>query len=481
VVTAVVAVGLIGWLTARYLVKRQLLRSLGTNDMQVRVEAARRLLAMKKLEDSLPAQAIIIRSKTAQALGEIKTKETGEAIRVLGVILRDQEEAPRRWAREALVKHGKRAVPVLMEALAAGGGTLEEAVTGLQQIGPIAAPELRLLLSDRSAYKGASQALSKKMGKMGVEALLSACYMPDADVREKALADLGAAKVRAVIKPALDNLDPKLKLSPGAGIRALGQIGDPIATMPIIPFLKNSDNRSDAAISLGLIGDARAVEPLLATLTEKEKSYRGAAIAALNRVVRKSGSAAYPPVVRDLKSPNVLLRRACAAALAGANSASLNPPLTAAVRDPDSEVRASAATALGWEGNLQGVRPLVGALNDPEWRVVEAAVSALGNIGPKAMPELMSVIATASGEAGTTLCYEISLAFSAMGSRAVRPLIAALSNPNPQVQKWAAVALGDIRDLSAVGPLKQLAARSRGDLKWVAQEQLRLLTGATGS
>lgn len=506
VVTAVVVVALIGWLTARYLVKRQLLRDLGTNDMWVRVDAARRLLEMEKLEDALPAQPIIIRSKTAEALactcsGSIRSKtgeapgctcrgsvaskaakalgevDTDEAIRVLGVILRDQEEAPRRWARQALVKHGKRAVPVLMKALSAGGGTLEEAVKGLQQIGPVAAPEMRILLADRGAYKGASQSLSK-MEKIGVDALLLACYCPDGDVREKALADLAAAKVRAVIKPALDNLGKDM--SQAAGIKALGQIGDRVATLPIIPFLK-TDKKADAAVSLGLIGDARAVEPLLATMTEKEKSYRGAGIAALNRIVRKSGPVSYPPVLRDLRSPHVLLRRACAAALAGANSPSLNGPLTAALKDPDSQVRASAATALGWEGNSQGVGPLVSALNDSDWRVVSAAVSGLGAIGTGTIPQLLGIVAEATGEAGTTLSYQISLALSQMGARAVPMLIAALSSPNPQVQKWSAVALGEIRDYRAVEPLKKLADRATGDLKWVAQEQLRLFTGTTGS
>jgi len=71
VIIVVVGVGLIGWLTARYMVKRQLIRRLSSNDLQsVRVPAARALLDMETLEDALPAQPIIIRSKTAQALGE---------------------------------------------------------------------------------------------------------------------------------------------------------------------------------------------------------------------------------------------------------------------------------------------------------------------------------------------------------------------------------------------------------------------------
>ncbi|MCJ7749838.1 MAG: HEAT repeat domain-containing protein, partial [Armatimonadetes bacterium] len=132
VALVVVGLVLVGWLTARYLVKRQLIRSLGSTDMQVRVDATQKLLDMEKLSDVLPGQHIIVRSKTAEALGEIGSDE---ALGVLGEILADQEEAPRRWARRALVKQGMRAMPVLLSALSAGGGTTDEAIAALEEIG----------------------------------------------------------------------------------------------------------------------------------------------------------------------------------------------------------------------------------------------------------------------------------------------------------------------------------------------------------
>jgi HEAT repeat protein len=484
VLVAVVALALIGWLTARYMVKRQLIRSLGSRDLQhVRVPAAEKLLAMEKLEDALPAQPIIIRSKTAQALGEIRSDE---AIRVLGVILRDQEEAPRRWAREALVKQGKRAVPVLMEALTAGGGTLDEAVEGLRQIGPSAAPEMRMLLSDRSAYTGASHTLAR-MGQVGIDALLVACYLVDDKVREAALGDLAAqgskgrlshANVDRAVTAALDNTDPKLKLSTGPGIKALGLLGETRAVPALIPFVAKADNRTDAATSLGLIGDPRGVEPMLATMTATEKLYREAAVVGLRRIVRKTGSASYPPILRDLGSPPPLLRRAAAAALVGANSASLNGPLTSALRDPDDQVRASAASALGWSDNLAAISPLVGALSDPQWRVVSAAVNSLGAVGPAAVAPLLEII----GKSGDrTVNYQITRAFLKIGNTAGPKLISALSSPSLDVRIWSAVTLGDLHYLAAVPPLEKLAKTATGDLKAAVNEQLRVLTGTTGS
>jgi len=481
VVIAVVGLGLIGWLTARYMVKRRLVRSLGSNDVaNVRVPAARALLEMEKLEDALPAQPIIIRSKTAQALGEIGTDE---AIRLLGVILKDQEEAPRRWAREALVKQGPKAISTLMKALSATGGTLEETVKGLQEIGPAAVPEMRFLLADRGSYKGASQALAG-MKEPGIDALLFTTYDPDADVRNQALADLAALAPKGKLSPenrqravaeAQRNLDKKL--SPAAGIGALGLLGDTRVVPDIIPFLRK-DERADAATALGLLGDPRAVEPILATMTRTEKSYREAAIVALRRIVNKSGPAAYGPIVRDLTASHVLLRRAAAAALVGANTSGLNGPLSAALKDPDHEVRASAALALGATGNVAAIPVLVSALSDRSWRVVDAAVNSLGAIGPIGVQPLLSVIAS-SGSA--TVNYQIALAFVVMRYLAVPQLITALSSQNPEVQKWAAVALGQIRDQRAVKPLEKLEKTATGDLKWVVQEQLRVLAGTAES
>jgi HEAT repeat protein len=473
----VVGLGLIGWLTARYMVKRQLIRGLSSNDIEhVRVPAARALLPGKRLEDALPAQAIIIRSKTAQALGEIGTDE---AIRLLGVILKDQEEAPRRWAREALVKQGPKAISTLMTGLSATGGTLDESIKGLQEIGSVAAPEMRLLLPDRGSYKGASQSLAGMKGP-GIDALLFTTYDPDADVRNEALVDLSAlgpkgklapADRRRVVAASLRNLAKDL--SPAAGITALGLLGDTTVVPQIIPFLQK-DQRSEAAAALGLLGDPRGVEPILATMNRTDKGYREVAIVGLRRIVSRAGAAAYGPIVRDMTAPSVLLRRAAAAALVGANTSALNGPLSGALKDPDNKVREYAAAALGAERNLSAIPVLIQALSDTDWRVVNAAVNSLAAMGPSAIQPLLSII---SGGANATVDYQIASALVLMRYAAVPELISALSSSSLDVQKWSAVALGEIRDQRAVKPLEKLEKTATGDLKWVVQEQLRVLAG----
>jgi HEAT repeat protein len=470
IVVAVIALVLIGWLVQRYVVKRGLIRDLGTNNMQVRIDAARRLIEMEKLSDSLPAQHIIVRSKTARALGEIGDDD---ALGVLGEILEDQEEAPRRWARNALVAQGMRAMPVLFAALSAGGGTQEEALNGLEQIAEDIGPQrvaaqLRFFLSDGSAAAGAAEACAR-VGAVGIDALLRACYNDHDKMRDRGLGNLGKEGIEAAVEPALYNLEPLDKSRKGGAIKALGLIGDPSVVPAIIPFLEDKDNREAAATALGRIGDARAVEPIVATLMETEKRYRNAAILALRRL----GPGGFPALTRELRSDEVLMRRGAAAALVGSRSPRVNGPLTTALRDPDAEVRASAALALGWPGNIGVVPALVGALSDTSWQVVDAAVTALGDIGLHAIHPLLNVLRDPSSD--LTVRYQISRAFAAIGRPAVPKLTVALRDSDPDVVTWCAVALGEIGDQRAVAPLQELADRADPDLRWVLEEQLRRL------
>ena len=472
IVLALIVVALIVWGLARHAARKELLSALGSNDMGVRVSAARQLLATDKLEDSLSALPIISRSKTAAALGEIQTQE---AAKMLGVVLRDQEEAPRRWAGRALVAHGKRAVPVLMSALASSGGTREEAVNALVEIArnePQVAAQIRLLLSDKGTVVGAAIALSR-MGDLGVGALVRGCYAVDGDIRAYALDHLGLQQVEAGLQPALDNLKPGG--TKANAIIALGLLGDRSAVPSLIPFLEDAALRVNAVTALGQIGDPRAVEPIVATLTVTEKAYRNAAILALRRIGRPGLSA----LVRELRSPSVLMRQGAAAALVGIASGAADAPLVEALGDTDMSVRASAARALGWRDNLTAIEPLVGALGDDDWHVVDAAVEGLGEVGVGAIARLVGVLAEPDRD--PTVQYQVARALAAMGRPAVPELIRTLSRPEPGVQKWCAVALGEIGDASAVGALRELAESSDSDVGRVAEEQIRVLSRARSS
>ncbi|MBE9566559.1 MAG: HEAT repeat domain-containing protein, partial [Proteobacteria bacterium] len=159
--------------------------------------------------------------------------------------------------------------------------------------------------------------------------------------------------------------------------------------------------------------------------------------------------------------------------LVGSSSPQVTEALISALHDPDAKARASAASALGWPDNLRGVRPLMAALSDSDWRVVDAAVEALGAIGPSCIQQLLAAVADPNET--LTRRYQLARSVAAMGPPAVDQLVSGLSSPDPEVQKWSTVALGQIGGDTAVSELQRLQETATGDLQWVVQEQLRQL------
>ena len=478
VVLTLVGLALIALLVVKQVTKHRLVTKLGnpgvlrrdgTRDISVRVDAAEKLLKMEKLADSLAGMPVYKRSYTAEALGEI---EADESTAILGTILRDEEEAPSRWAGLALAKHGKRAIPTLMAALSASGATKDNAVLALKTLGVDAGPRLRFLLADRGPYKAAAEALAK-IGGVGTAALMRGAYSMDNKLRVQSIAKLAAEKRPGALRANLDNLTTDKLSQVDDAIPALGVLGDAAAGPALVPFLKTG-KRTATAVSIGMMRYAGAVEPLLAQIPAGDPAYRNAAVLALSRI----GAPAVPALIRELRSPKVVMRQSAAKALIGTKSAQATAALMAALSDPDAGVRAPAARALGWEGNLTAVEVLVRALKDGDWRVVDAAAGALGEIGVAAIDRLLGVVAAPGQD--VRVSFQISRALAIMGYQATPKLVRALSSPNPEVQKWSATALGSIGDQRAVPELQQLSKRATGNVQWVAEEQLRVLTGRTG-
>ncbi|GAG12514.1 unnamed protein product, partial [marine sediment metagenome] len=121
------------------------------------------------------------------------------------------------------------------------------------------------------------------------------------------------------------------------------------------------------------------------------------------------------------------------------------------------------------------------ALSDPSWEVVDAAVEALGEVGVRAIGRLQNVLRDPAQS--LTVRYQVARAVAGMGHPAITALVAALSEPNPEVRKWSAVALGEIGfpDAAVIEALESLERTSEGDLNWVVQEQLRRLRRITSS
>ncbi len=187
----------------------------------------------------------------------------------------------------------------------------------------------------------------------------------------------------------------KIKLKVILCVLALATLAVPAAADKVddliwdLSYDASPTTRAEAAISLGRVGDERAVEPLIAALGDGNSDVRAAAAQALGKI---GDPKAVEPLI-------IILRYDDAYSLA----------------------RKQAIWALGMIGDARAVDPLISVLNNsghPETQTL--ASEALGNIGDP---------------------------------RAVDPLIKALTDKDRFVRVSAAEALGEIGDPRAVGPL----------------------------
>ena len=305
-----------------------------------------------------------------------------------------------------------------------------------------------------------------------------------------------------------------------AAARALGKIKDPRAVKPLIAALKDEkwDVRQAAAEALGEIG-APAVEPLIAALKGENKDVRQAAAAMLGRLGWQPGrdetagwywmvkgdwhncvalgSPAVKPLIAALKDENSDVRKAAAEALGKIGDARAVEPLIAALKDRYSDVRQAASEALGKIG-APAVEPLIAALKDKDVRA--SATEALVKIGAPAVEPLIAALKDENKnvrQAAAAMLVRLGWQPGrdeaagwywmvkgdwhncvALGSPAVKPLIAALKDAGWSVREAAAKALGEIKDPRAVEPLiaalkdesssvRRAAAEALGDRKSV--------------
>ena len=172
--------------------------------------------------------------------------------------------------------------------------------------------------------------------------------------------------------------DSHLPLFGPPNVDRLKARGDAPGLIKALEYQKLWRVRRDAAVALGQIGDAEAVEPLVAGLRDDNPSVRLAAAEALGRI---GDAGALVPLIAALKSPAVDIRKAAAESLGQIGDAGSLGPLTAALRDASWSVRRAAAEALGKIGDAGAVEALKVAFEDLDSNVRRAAADALAALG----------------------------------------------------------------------------------------------------
>jgi HEAT repeat protein len=266
---------------------------------------------------------------------------------------------------------------------------------------------------------------------------------------------------------------------------ALGEIGDARAVEPLIALLEDENSlvKMNAAVALGGIGKP-AVEPLIAILTDENSVAHEYAARALGMT---GDARAIDPLITDLGDESPSVRKNAAWALGMTGDARAVKPLAAALRDKDSSVRMAAAVALGAFGDARAVKPLVAGLKartgktgSKDWVTRKNAAIALGKIGDaRAVEPLIDALKDCHDELRSySIAQSVGVGLSGfsqnqvrecalstaaalvkIGAAAVEPLIAVLNDrqyDHGSLRVAAVLALGEIGDARAVKPLTDI-------------------------
>ncbi|MDP8234055.1 MAG: HEAT repeat domain-containing protein, partial [Candidatus Saelkia tenebricola] len=256
--------------------------------------------------------------------------------------------------------------------------------------------------SDSDVREEAASALGDIGDIMAVEPLIAALSDRDSDVREEAASALGdIGDIRAVeplIKSLLEDKNTEVRLSAAGSLGEIGGsraieslilvLGDDKLCLPIYcrggmgirddriqvvevlvklgggaidplckALLENEclDIRRYTASALGKIGDARAVEPLIAALSDSDSDVRGIIPWALKDI----GAAAVDACIAHINDSNWWVREGVIEALGYIGDERATSYLTEALNDSHPEVRQRAKESLAMLGGAVEIEEVV--------------------------------------------------------------------------------------------------------------------------
>lgn len=452
------------------LVRAEAAESLGEIGDARAVPALAAALARDQQEEVRIAAAVALR-----AVGD------AGALQPLAVALKaDKSPAVRRTAACAL---GTTADPSVVPVLAAALKDEDQGVrlAAAQTLGPRAdrqavEPLLTLLATERAEplRTAAIDALGATGDPRAVEPVVGWLCREKTDLSQSAvlvaalsLRAVGDARAAGLLLSALSARDPHARARAALALGVLdgspkavallvkehgpawycrdapwpGQrISDPRIVPRLISALQEEDAEVllNAAVALGMVGDAQAVEPLVALLKrERNVRVREAVVGSLGMIGGAPAKAALVRATED-SSPRVLLRavdalrevkdprafEALTGALGRLQSPGPSPAGAAAAQDDPAaspeRVHKAILEALAAGGDPRAVDTLVASLGHKSPQVRESAAQALGAL---------------------------------RHARALQPLLAALKDESSWVREKSAVALGKVGDPKAVVPL----------------------------
>jgi HEAT repeat protein len=415
-----------------------------------------------------------VRKSAADTLGKLRVPE---AVHILSRQMRvDPSPAVRGGAASAL--RASQSAEIVNELVSALAGEKNEDVRQqlLWTLGsmecPAAGEALMVIATNDpspATEKLAIELLAQAVSQQPATELLRIVQeTPFPELRQAAAVELVDAGGPEVV-PTLTNLlaKPGALPHPAALAAALGVRGIP----EVLPMLLRSltlptadaEMREEAVRALGIVGDCRALGPLIGVLTnDPECSVRSAAATALGSLRSKAAVPALIEVTTCQKT-NTQLCEASIPALGQLQDRQAVPVLLACLASrTDDGLRAVACEALGEIGAPATAAFLAKlARREKVITVRRAAIRALGRLGgPEAVSTLRDMLARGT-RGGTQDRLAVLVACEATGNLSTAPaLINALEDADQRVVAAAAEALGSLGSVDALPTLMRLGQTS---------------------
>lgn len=251
--------------------------------------------AIQSLISALDNKRSNVREAAAETLGRI-----GDPVSIgpLVQILKDDDLGVRMAVGNALAKIGKPAVPTLTMVLTDSSNDVKKVaaetlgkIKDLESIEPL----IQLLKDDDLGVRLTTVSSLQEVGEPAVPSLIEALKNDNNNIRNGAATALGRIKDIAAIDHLCRLLKSKLRSDRIGAIEALEKIAGPTSTESLIEALKDKDRdvRRMSVKALGVIGDVRALMPLV-NILKKDRDARQYAYKAIGEIFRKS-------VTKDLK------------------------------------------------------------------------------------------------------------------------------------------------------------------------------------
>lgn len=211
--------------------------------------------------------------------------------------------------------------------------------------------------------------------------------------------------------------------------------------------LKSADleERRNAVLILSNLDGDSATSALVSALTDKSPAVRALAVTGLGE---RSDNTIVPFVAARLSSDkDPFVRKAAAYALGNFRAQERTAALIAALRDKDQEVRGAAAVSLGDHPDAAAVGSLAASLFDKNAFVRAQASRALGVNGQAASQAVLALVKLLDGD------------------------------PDAEVKRQSATALGLIGDRSALQALERASHDSDSYLAEAARDSIKMIQG----